>query len=49
MTRLIFTPAFVLGVCGTLGAFVNGTNAMPSLWLAGISFAVLYAVKGVTK
>jgi hypothetical protein len=49
MTRLIFTPALILGTVATLGAFLNGTNAMPSLWLAGISFAVIYATKGVTK
>lgn len=49
MTRLIFTPALIVGTVATLGAIVNGTNAMPSLWLAGLSFAVLYASKGVTK
>jgi hypothetical protein len=43
MTRLVFAPALVLGTVATLGAFINGTNAMPSLWLAGISFAMLYA------
>jgi hypothetical protein len=49
MTGLIFTPALIVGTVATLGAFMNGTNAMPSLWLAGLSFAVLYASKGVTK
>lgn len=45
MTRLIFTPALILGSVATLGAFINNTNAMPSLWLAGLSFAILYATK----
>ena len=43
MTRLIFTPALIMGTVATLGALINGTNAMPSLWVAGLSFAILYA------
>jgi hypothetical protein len=49
MTRLVFALFTIVGASATLGAFIHGTNAMPSLWLLGLSFAMLYATKGVTK